>query len=1045
MIRWFARNSYAANFLMIAILLAGAYSVMYKIPTEVSPSYKFDFIYVRVPLPGGTPNEVEQKIVLPVEKALEGMAEIKSLSAEARSGRGEFYIATEDGVDMDKLRTDIESRIDAINTFPSEIERPTVRVPDTARWREVISIAVSGNMPEQDLQTAARKVRDDLTTLPGISNIDIIGDRVGEISIEVNQRTLRDYGLTIDDISRAIRQNSLDLSAGSIRTEAARVLLRSTSQAMERNAFENIIITRTNGAEVRLRDVATVKDKFDDDKKITRFNGKRCVLVEVKRLGNESALSIADTVHDYVAKSEQNFPEGVTLTVWDDDSVSLRGRISTLFWNLLQGSVLVFILLGIFLRLSLAFWVVVGIPISFAGGLMLMPATGITANVMSIFGFIIVLGIVVDDAIVTSEHIYSKLKTGMDPLEATVLGTKEIAVPVTFGILTTVVAFIPLAFFDGWLGTLARQIPYVVIPVLLFSLIESKLILPSHLRHLKINRQGGGIITRIQQGASNGLDMIIEKFYKPTIATAVKFRYATLSIFLAIAMASVGFIYSGVMGFESIPSVDRYYIIARLRMAEGANFNQTDVQVARIRDAAYSLGEQFTDGEGGKTLIGNIMTATGGSPTRSYNDEREGYVLVEIVPPSKRQFPGPKNEEIADAWRELVGEIPGAQSFSLRTENSGGRLLGDEEDIEIELRGSDSTAMIPVAKAIRDTISGQPGVIGAYTSIEKEQNEFQISLLPYGRELGLTQEQLARQVRRAFHGDEAQRIQRGEDSIQVMVRFPEVERESLHTLDNLSIALPNDSTVSLNQVAKITRGESPPRIKRKDGSRVYTIAASRASRSVDTNAIAEDITPLIDEIVSATPGMSWRYTGSLAETKENKQRIWVTGGLLLFVLFALLAIPFRSVTQPIFVLLAIPFGAVGAIFGHIVMDITPSFLSFFGLLALTGVVVNDSLVMVDFTNVRRREGATAYDAVIHSGAARFRPILLTSMTTFAGLLPLIFERSIQAQFLIPMAVSLAFGILFATVITLFLIPCAYLATEDFKNFFRRIFGMKTES
>ena len=1045
MIRWFARNGHAANFLMIAILLAGAYSVMYKIPTEVSPRYQFNYIYIRVALLGGTPKEVERKVILPVEKALKGLTEIKALSAEAGSGRGEFYVITHDGVDMDKLRADIESRIDAIDTFPSEIERPRVRIPDTAKWLEVISIAISGDMPEKELQTAARKVRDDLTTLPGISNVDIIGDRVGEISIEVNQQNLHNYGLTIEDISGAIRQNSLDLSAGSISTDAAKILLRSTSQALDRNAFENIIITRSNGAEVRLKDVATVKDKFDDDKKITRFNGKRCVLVEVKRLGDESSLHIANTVQDYVANSEQNFPEGVTLTVWDDDSVSLRGRISTLFWNLLQGCILVFILLGIFLRISLAFWVVMGIPISFAGGLIFMPAMDVTVNVMSIFGFIIVLGIVVDDAIVTSEHIYSKLKTGMEPLEATVLGTKEIAVPVTFGILTTVVAFIPLAFFDGWLGTLARQIPYVVIPVLIFSLIESKLILPAHLRHVKINRPSSGMITRIQQGAANGLDFIVENLYKPAIVTAVKFRYVTLAIFLAIAMITVGFIYSGVMGFESIPKVDRYYIRAKLRMVEGANFQQTDIQVAQIKDAAYALKDQFTDGEGGKSLIANIMTATGGSPTRSYNNEREGYVLVEIVPPSKRKSPGPKNEKIADAWRKLVGQIPGAQSFSIRTESSGGILLGDEEDIEIELRGSDNKAMISAVQEIKDIVDNQPGVIGTHTSIEKEQNEFQVTLLPYGRELNLTQEQLARQVRRAFYGDEAQRIQRGEDSIKVMVRLPAEERESLHTLDNLRITLPNNSTVNLNQVAKITRGKSPPSIIRQDGSRVYTISASRASRSVDTNTIAENMTPIINQIVNAHPNMSWRYTGSIAETKENKQRIWVTGGLLLFTIFTLLAIPFRSITQPIFVLLAIPFGAVGAIFGHIIMDITPSFFSFFGLLALTGVVVNDSLVMVDFTNVKRREGASAYDAVIHSGASRFRPILLTSMTTFVGLIPLIFESSIQAQTLIPMAVSLAFGILFATVITLFLIPCAYLATEDLKNLFRKLLGMQAQS
>ena len=707
MIRWFARNSYAANFLMLAILLAGAYAAKFQIPTEVTPSFRFSLIVVNIALPGGTPSEVEQKIVFPVENALQGIVEVKSMQAFALRGRGEFRIEVKDGVDMDKLRAEIESRIDSINTFPSEIERPTIRIPETTQWKEVISVAISGDMPEKDLQAAARKVRDDLTALPGISKVDIIGDRQHEISIEVDQLTLKGYGLTLNDISTAIRQNSLDLSAGSIRTEAARVLLRTTNQALERSDFEKIIISRTNGAAVTLGDVATVRDSFDDNKKITRFNNERCVIAEVKRLGDESALTISDTVHEYVNNAHENFPEGVTLHTWDDDSVSLRGRISTLFWNLLQGSILVFILLGIFLRLSLAFWVVLGIPISFAGGLMLMPTLDVSANIMSLFGFIIVLGIVVDDAIVTSEHIYSKLKTGMDPLEATVLGTKEIAVPVTFGILTTIVAFIPLAFFDGFLGTLAEQIPYVVIPVLLFSLVESKLILPSHLRNIEVNRDNNSIITRVQQGASKGLDYIIAKFYKPSIILAVRFRYVTLSLFLAIAMGSVGFMSSGVMGFESIPTVDRYYIVANLRMAEGSTFDLTHEQVEKIQSKAYELRDQFTDGEDGPSLICNIVSATGGSPTRSNKDEREGYVLVEIVPPSQRKYPGPKNQDIAKAWRELVGEIPGSQYLSLHTERSGGRLLAEQEDVEIELRGKDKATLISVAEEIKDALKEQ--------------------------------------------------------------------------------------------------------------------------------------------------------------------------------------------------------------------------------------------------------------------------------------------------------------------------------------------------
>ncbi|MFK7911294.1 MAG: efflux RND transporter permease subunit [Akkermansiaceae bacterium] len=1040
MIRWFARNDYAANFLMVAILLAGAYAAFFKIPTEVTPSYRIAQIWVDISLRGGAPLEVEQKIVMPVENALKGLSEIKSIRAEARRSRASFYIDVKDDVDIDKLRTEIESRIGAINTFPSEIDPPRIRIPDTASWMEVISVVISGEMPEKDLLEAARQARDELTALPGISKVDIIGTRDRQISIIIKKELLRDYDLTISQVSRAIRQNAMNLSAGTISDESARVILRSSSQAMDRREFENIIVTRSNGAEIKLGDIAEVRDSFDEQRKVTRFNGERAVIVEVKRQTEENALKISDQVHAYVAEAQSNYPEGVKLTAWDDDSVSLRGRISTLFWNLLQGSILVFILLGVFLRLSLAFWVVLGVPVSFAGALMLMPELGVTANIMSVFGFIIVLGIVVDDAIVTSEHIFAKLKTGMDPLEATVTGAKEIAVPVTFGILTTIVAFTPLAFQTGWMGSLAKQIPYVVIPVLIFSLVESKLVLPSHLKHLKINRGGHGPIASIQRAVSNGLDHLVSRVYQPFLNLCVQWRYVTLALFLALGLGCYGFWSSGIMGFQSVPSVDRYYIYAQLRMDDDTAFEVTDKRVSEITEAAYGLRSQFTDGKGGPSLIGNVMASTGGWPSWGRSDDKLGYVLVEIMPPGSRKYPGPKNQEIADAWRVAAGEIQGARSFSIRTERSGGSYMREREDVEIELRGTDTEVMAPVAREVQDALKKIEGVRNAATDIARPQNEFQVTLRPYGRDLGLTQENLARQVRSAFIGEEAQRIQRGEDSVRVIVLFPREQRESLSTLDDLRISLPNGATTSLNSVAEITRGFSPPSIERKDGARIITVSATPMDSSTSIGLIGKEITPKLDQLTAAEPGVTWRFDGMLAEDAENKKRFWVSAALLVFTLYALLAIPFRSLLQPIFVLIAIPFGAVGAIAGHILLDLTPSFLSLFGMLALAGVVVNDSLVMVDFTNRRRSEGSSAYDAVIHSGAARFRPIMLTSITTFAGLMPLIFERSIQAQFLIPMAVSLAFGILFATVITLFLIPCAYLATEDIKGLFSKAWG-----
>ena len=1044
MIRWFAKNDYAANFLMVAILVSGLYAIWFKIPTEVTPSKKLDYVVVDIPFPGGTPIEVEQKIVIPAENALNGLNNIKSISSNAWRSRGRIRCEVKEGDDIEKLKTDIESRIDTISTFPTESENPNIFIPDTAHWKPVISVVVSGDMSEKDLIAAAREVRDDLLTLSHVSKCDVVGVRNSQINIEVHPDTLLQYGLTLNDVSNAIQENSIDLSAGTISTESGRVMLRTTSQALDQEQFENIIIIRKNGAEIKLRDIASVKDNFDEQRKVTRHNGERAVMLQIVRQPSDSSLKISAQVHEYVKNSKNSAPKGVTLHAWNDDSVSLQGRISTLFWNLLQGCILVFILLSIFLRVSLAFWVVVGIPVSFAGAFLLMPTLGVTANIMSLFGFIIVLGLVVDDAIVTSEHIFTKLKLGMTPLEASITGAKEIAVPVTFGVLTTMIAFVPLAYQTGRLGALAEQIPYVVIPVLLFSLIESKLILPSHLKHIKVNREDRGFFTFIQKRATLGLEWFVAVFYKPLLITSVRYRYITLTLFTTIGLITFGYLGSGKMGFQAAPNVDRYFIFARLSMNEGTSFEKTSEVIADITSKAYELKETFTDGANGEPLIGDVMSFVGGWPSWGRTNDNLGFVLVEILPPGSRQYPGPKNQVIADAWTESVGEIPGMESFVIRSERSGDDESQERDDIELEVRGKTDETMLPIALEIERILEETTGVKSANAETSSPQNEFQISLLPYGRDLGLTQQNLARQIRGAFHGEEAQRIQREEENVKVMVRLPDAQRESLYTLKNLQISLPNGSTTHLDNVAKITKGTSPQGITRKDGARVYYISAVPETNDTNISDIGKTITPIFNEITSGTPGVNWRFRGTLAEDAENKTRLWFTGAVMLFALYALLAIPFRSLTQPIFVLLAIPFGAIGAILGHIIMDITPSFLSVFGIIALAGIVINDALVMVDFTNLKRRQCGDAYEAVIDSGASRFRPIMLTSVTTFAGLMPLIFERSIQAQFLIPMAVSVAFGILFATFITLFLIPCAYMATEDLKSTFSKIVSWYTK-
>lgn len=1039
MIRWFARNDIAANFLLIGILVAGIYTAFNKVPLQVDPDWEFNDIFVNMNYRGGTAKDVERDIVIPIEEAIRDMPGIAEIHSEASSNRASLWVEVKDGTNMRELLEEMKSRVDRITTFPDPNERPMLSIPDSNAWKEVITVAVTGDLEEEELYRAARRVRDDLIEMNGISQAELQGERPFEIGIEADQDSLRSYGISFQDITDAIRQFSVDLPAGSIESTSGRLTVRTRGQAYTREEFARIPLRSSNGADVKLGEVAVVKDGFDEEQRIVRFNGEPALMVEVMRHDQESAIDVAEKVHAYVNSASSRFPPGIRLYAWDDESLSIRGRLSTLTTSLIQGCLLVFVLLGLFLRPALAFWVVIGIPASFAGGILFMPAFDLTANLMSVFGFIIVLGLVVDDAIVTGENIYSKLKTGMDPLEASVEGTREVAVPVTFGVLTTIVAFLPLLYFEGRWANYARQIPPVVAPVLLFSLIESKLILPSHLKHLKTGRTKFNFFTRMQKRIADGLEVFIERVYNPTLAWSVSHRYTVGAIFVAMALLMFGYCKGGNLGFVSTPTVDMLRITASIDLPNDTPLERTDLYVKRIAKAVDQLRTEFTDGEDGESLILNVYTQTGERGwTSNTVDETQGEVSVEIVPPSQRREPGPKNSVIANRWKEIVGEIPEAQSFNVRGERSGRRGERNEEPIEIELRGEGSDLKTEIAHQIVDVLEGFDGISDAYTNVGTGQDELEISLKPRAAELNVTQQALAQQIRQAFFGQEAQRVQRGRDDIRVMVRLTQDERNSLHTLDTLKVRTPGGAMVALSSVADVKMVKAPGHIERIDGAEVVEIFAVPEDEEVDIIGIAAAAAPAIQKLVNTGEGLSYRYTGYIAEHEDSKRRTIVGAVALMLALYALLAIPFKSLVQPIFVLLAVPFGIIGALLGHIIMDIVPSYLSVFGMLALAGVVVNDSLVMVDFINRRRAEGMALKEAILTAGGARFRPILLTSLTTFAGLMPLIFERSIQAQFLIPMAVSLGFGILFATVITLYLIPGAYMISDDLGKEVRRL-------
>ncbi|MFT7304407.1 MAG: multidrug efflux pump subunit AcrB [Akkermansiaceae bacterium] len=1042
MIRWFAKNDIASNFLLVAILLGGAYMAFNKIPLEVQPTADWGEVDIKMSYRGGSPQDVEENVIIPIDRALRDLSGIEKIVAYASRGSANFDIIPKEGVDLHELRDEVEARVDTINTFPPETERPRISVPNTSSWREVITVAVTGDLSELELYEVAKRVQNDLLDLPEVSRTDLRGSHPLEISIEADDEKLRDYGLSIADVANAIRNSSLALSAGTANTAAGPIQIRTDGQAYTPEDYGNIVVTAADGALLKISDIAHISDGFEEKNNVLRFNGERALMIDVLQGENESAIKISDAIKRYIATASDRFPEGINLYTWDDESIRIRGRLSTLGTSLLSGGLLVLLVLSVFLRPMLAFFVVLGIPVSFAGGLLLMPYFGMTANTMSLFGFIIVLGIVVDDAIVTGENIYSRLRDDLSPLDAAVLGTKQVATPVTFGVLTTIVAFIPLMFFKGYWQVWTSQIPPIVGAVLIFSLIESKFILPSHLKHLRTHRDSSklGLFSRLQKWVADGLERLVEVVYAPVLKLAVNHRYTTIAGFFALGFLTVGLKVGGHMGFEAMPTIERYVIDARLEMLQNTPFEETDAAVRHLEEVARELQAELLDPGNGEPLIRNIKADAGSGRYGRGVDPERGSVSLEILPPSLRSEPGPTNDEIEEMWEAKVGKIENLNNLRIRGSYGGRRSGGEEtEALQIQLRGPESEEKIGIANEIEALFKKHPNINWAHADKPSSREEMAITLKPRAQELKITQRELARQIRQAFFGEEAQRIQRDGDEIRVMVRLPEMKRESMHTFDTLNIQAPDGTNVPFFTIAEASLQPAPGKIELVNGAQVSDVRATPEDATVDILALAAELEPQINEIVKQDPKTTWIWEGFIKEDRETGSRsTWLFGALIL-ALYALLAIPFRSLLQPLVVLLAVPFGVIGAYAGHMILGITPSWLSIFGIMALAGVVVNDSIVLVDFINKKRQEGMDLTEAVLISGVRRFRPIFLTSITTFAGLMPLMFDRAIHAQFLKPMAVSLGFGILFATFITLFLIPAAYLLLEDVKALVRPLF------
>ena len=1046
-IDWFARNSVAANLMMIFILASGLLTV-FTIKQEVFPEFSLDRISIDVTYLGAAPEEVEEGVCVRIEEAIQGVDGIKRMTSVASEGIGTVLIELELGSDPRKVVDDIKSRVDAIDTFPEETERPIIR--ELTMRRQVVDVAISGDVGEATLKYLAHQVRDEIAAIPEITQVEVSNARPYEISIEVSEDALRRHGLTFDEVAQAVRRSSLDLPGGSVRTASGEILLRTKGQAYRGNEYENLTLwTRPDGSRLRLGEVTHVVDGFAETDQFARFDGEPTVLVSVFRTGDQAALDVAAQVKAYVERAQARMPEGVSVTIWQDQSKVLNDRLSLLLRNGFTGFCLLFLVLALLVKLRLAFWISLGIPISFLGAIWLMPSLDLSINLMSLFAFILVLGIVVDDAIVVGENVFTHQEQHGQGLKGSIDGAQEIAVPVIFAVLTTVAAFLPLIFVPGMMGKFMRVIPLIVIPCLLFSLLESLMILPAHLSHMGRKAPGKrpGPWGRFQGMVARGLRSFIERAYRPSLEFALRRRYLTLALGLATLIITGGMVGGGLLRFQFFPSVEADFMTAAVTMRHGTPVEMTSDAVRQLEMGAAQVRREMQE-QTGQDLFQHVYAAVGDQPMAAETQgpfrtvgaasaSHLGEVTIELAPAENRDI---TSDELANRWREATGLI--AEAVELKFNAS---IFRGGADIDIQLTGPDLDELRTVAAKLRGRLGEYTGVYEIADSFREGKQEIKLGIKPEAEVLGLTLGDLGRQIRQAFYGEEAQRIQRGRDDIRVMVRYPVEGRRSVGDLENMRVRTPNGGEVPFSEVAVVEPGRGYASIKRVDRNRAVNVTADVNSEVTSAGGVTADVaTRILPEVLTEHPGVRYSFEGMMAEQRDTTKGLQRGFILALLMVFALLAVPLKSYVQPLIVMSAIPFGMVGAFWGHLIMGMMITMMSLFGMVALAGVVVNDSLVMVHFINRRRKVNVDLEVAIREAGVVRFRPILLTSLTTFAGLSPLLFERSMQAHVLIPMALSLAAGVLFATFVTLFLVPTGYLILEDVKALFRMFFGLGSE-
>ena len=1043
--QWSVNNRVAVNLVMVFIIVAGLLTVM-NMRREMFPQFALDMINVSVPYPGASPAEVEEGICIKIEEKIKGIENISRTYSSSREGMGSVTVELDKRADVQKIMDDIKNEVDLIDTFPAEADDPIIT--EIINRNPAITVAVYGDVSEKMLRRTADRIRDDLVDTGPISLATLVGVRDYEIAVEVSEENLQRYGLRFDQVVQALRTGSLDLPGGTIKTDHGEIIVRAKGQLYTGKEFEDLpLITDAGGTVVRLGQVATVVDGFEDTDIKARFNGKPAALVQVNRTSREDVIAISDTVQKYVAESRGRMPDGIQLATWFDLSTMVRDRINLLLRNGFQGIILVFIVLALFLNLRLAFWVSVGIPVSFMGAFMVLDYNGETINMISLFAFIMTLGILVDDAIIVGENIFTHYDQGKSSDRAVVDGMGEVGGPVLMAVTTTVVAFTPLMFISGIMGKFISVMPRAVIAILIVSLLEALIILPAHLEGALLRSRRAGekigraIHERVRQRIEKGLQFAIDRIYTPTLRYVVKNRYFTFSIGLGVLIISIGILRGGYVPFIFMPKGDSDWVIAEVNYPLGTPVETTAQTITYLEQQAYKLNQAFGGQlDAGKTLITNTYSLTGYIPRRDWKPLQIGghcgEVWIEMISSADR--PRLSVNTVINQWRTLAGEIPGLDRLSFFTIEGGPA----GSPIEIQLIGDDFRQIEQAAAELKEELAAYPGTYDIADDFKPGKPERRFRIRDGAQSIGVTMSDIARQLRQGFYGEEALRIQRGKDDVKVQVRYAEEDRRSLYAIERARIRTPDGRQIPLSEVAETTSSRGYSLIRRVDRKRVITVSSDIDEDIGNASTIVTDLKAgFLPRLMQRYPGLRFDLEGQEKRTQESLASLKKGFTLALMAIFLLLATQFRSYVQPVIIMMAIPFGLIGAIVGHLVMGQAFTIISIFGIVALSGIVVNDSLILIDFTNRAHRGGMAVADAVMASGRSRFRPVLLTSVTTIAGLFPLLLERSFQAQMLIPMAVSISFGLLAATLLTLLYVPALYLIVDDVVRSMKRRLGM----